>query len=75
MNLYEKLKTEHKANLLEEKRKYPTATRRIIKTLKNKYRYRDLTIEEAYDLRVFTNGSEHKVNVWADDLFETKTIE
>ena len=42
---------------------------------KTKCRYRDLTIEEAYDLRVFTNGSEDVINVWADDLFETKTIE
>lgn len=74
-SLYDKLKIEHKANLLEEKRKYPVATRQIIKTLKTKRRYRDLTIEEAYDLRVFVNGSEDVINVWADDLFETKTIE
>lgn len=74
MTLYQKLKSEHRASLLEEKLKYPAAVNCIIKYLKENERYRDLTIEQAYDLRVFTDGSEDKMNMWANDLFDTNLI-
>ena len=70
MTLYQKLKSEHRASLEDEKRKYPIAVNYIIKSLKENERYRDLTIEQAYDLRVFTNCSEDKTNLWANDLFD-----
>jgi len=69
-NLYDKLLPKFKKILKHNQKKYPSAVRRIIATLKYKDYYGDLTIEELKTLCTFADVDWSRVDwKFGEDLF------
>lgn len=74
MNLYQKLKPEIKTRLHRNSNNYAVSITGIIKILKSKQYYNDLTIGEIKQIRAF--GDVNTVTdgdiLWADTMFNSK---
>ena len=68
--LYDKLLPELKEILFVNEKKYPSVVQKVIRTLKYKDYYGDLTIEELKTICTFTNVDWQKVDwKFGEDLF------
>ena len=74
MNLYQKLKPEIKTRLHRNSNNYAVSITGIIKTLKSKEYYNELTIGEIKQIRAFgdvTTVTDDDI-LWADTMFNSK---
>tara|TARA_R100000700_G_C3122699_1_gene111037 strand:+ start:94 stop:321 length:228 start_codon:yes stop_codon:yes gene_type:complete len=74
MNLYQKLKPEIKTRLHRNSNNYAVSITGIIKILKSKQYYNDLTIGEIKQIRAFgdvTTVTDGDI-LWADTMFNSK---
>jgi len=74
MNLYQKLKPEIKTRLHRNSNNYAISIAGVIKTLKSKQYYNDLTIGEIKQIRAFgdvTTVTDGDI-LWADTMFNSK---
>ena len=74
MNLYQKLKPEIKTRLHRNSNNYAVSIAGVIKTLKSKQYYNDLTIGEIKQIRAFgdvTTVTDGDI-LWADTMFNSK---
>ena len=74
MNLYQKLKPEIKTRLHRNSNNYAISITGIIKILKSKQYYNDLTIGEIKQIRAFgdvTTVTDGDI-LWADTMFNSK---
>ena len=72
-NLYNRLKPELKEKLLLNLKIYPSIIEKIIKALKYKDFYNELTIEEVKDLCTYCNLDWNKIDwKWGEDMFEVR---
>ena len=74
MNLYQKLKPEIKTRLHRNSNDYAVSITGIIKILKSKQYYNDLTIGEIKQIRAFgdvTTVTDGDI-LWADTMFNSK---
>jgi len=74
MNLYQKLKPEIKTRLRRNSNNYAVSITGIIKILKSKQYYNDLTIGEIKQIRAFgdvTTVTDSDI-LWADTMFNSK---
>ena len=74
MNLYQKLKPEIKTRLHRNSNNYAVSITGIIKILKSKEYYNDLTIGEIKQIRAFgdvTTVTDGDI-LWADTMFNSK---
>tara|TARA_R100000773_G_scaffold23170_1_gene20431 strand:+ start:186 stop:413 length:228 start_codon:yes stop_codon:yes gene_type:complete len=74
MNLYQKLKPEIKTRLRRNSNNYAVSITGIIKILKSKQYYNDLTIGEIKQIRAFgdvTTVTDGDI-LWADTMFNSK---
>ena len=74
MNLYQKLKPEIKTRLHRNSNNYAISIAGVIKTLKSKEYYNELTIGEIKQIRAFgdvTTVTDGDI-LWADTMFNSK---
>jgi len=74
MNLYQKLKPEIKHRLHRNSNNYAVSIAGVIKTLKSKEYYNELTIGEIKQIRAFgdvTTVTDGDI-LWADTMFNSK---
>ena len=72
-DLYTRLETTHKEALISNKEKYPHIVAKIIRVLKYKEFYNDLTIEEVKTLCTYCNLNWNKIDLlFGEDIFKVR---
>jgi len=71
--LYERLKPNIKDGLVSNEKRFKLTVSNIYKTLKETYRYGELTIDTIQSIYVFSNTSSYDIDSfdwkWGDNLF------